>query len=393
MEKANREYKLPLHFHSAIGRRDNWSLIVRSPGRINIIGEHLDYNGGPVLPAAIEQGVFFAIRPSKDRQYHFMALDIEERVSLAAIPELKSGPGWFDYLAGIINQFKAKGFDLAPVEVIFGGNLPQGAGVSSSAALEGGMALVCNEICSAGLSRPELARICKASSNSYMGIPSGIMDQFASLNGRDGQAILLDCNSLEHEFVDAGINGYQFMLVNSMVTHELSSSEYPLRVAECEEGLEVLQRTYPTLEVLALASPEMVEAVKDEMRELVYHRCRYVAGERQRLQRAVEALRFGDAPALGRELNATHTGLRDDYAVSCTEIDFLQDFAENFNGVAGSRLMGGGFGGCTINLVATEQVDAFTTAVKAAYLDKFRLKAIVFPALIAGGSEVIFRKK
>lgn len=379
----------PSHFLSAIGHRDNWELIIRSPGRINVIGEHTDYNGGLVLPAAIEQAIYFAARPSKDNLFHFTALDIEERVTVSEIPASKNGPTWFDYISGVIQTFQHQGFNLPPVEVVFGGNLPQGAGVSSSAALEGGMAFLCNTITQAGFSRPELAQICKTSSNQYMGIPSGIMDQFASLNGQAGKAMLLNCANLDHEFVDIDIPGHQFLLVNSMVSHELSNSAYADRVAECQTALSILQNHHPDLEVLATATPEMVDALIAEMPEKVFKRARYVSTESKRIQRAILALKSGNAVALGNELNATHAGLRDDYEVSCPETDFLQSFAQSFDGVAGSRMMGGGFGGCTINLIKVGKIEAFSTSIQRAYRNAFGIEATIFPARIAAGTTVV----
>lgn len=380
---------IPKHFLSAIGPKSEWELVFRSPGRINIIGEHTDYNGGLVLPAAIQQAIYFAVRPSKDNSYHFTALDVEDQVHLSELPTAKTGNMWVDYLCGVADQFRQRGFELPAIEVVFGGNLPQGAGVSSSAALEGGMAFLCNELTKASFDRPELARICNQSSNQFMGIPSGVMDQFASLNGRKNQAMLLDCNTLEHEFVSAEIPGYAFVLVNSEVSHQLANSEYPVRVAECREGLKILQKHYPELEALSHAKPAMVEAHKEAFRPVVYQRCRYVAGESIRIKAAVDALRAKDALTLGKQLNATHVGLRDDYEVSCQEVDFLQSFAQQYEGVAGSRIMGGGFGGCTINLIEAEQVDAFIKDITAAYRAAFGIDACYFVSQIDDGTSLI----
>lgn len=388
---------LPTHFKVAIGSTDQWRLLLRSPGRINIIGEHTDYNGGWVLPAAIEQSIFFATRPSLDDQFHFKALDIDEHFSFslpskngtATSSVQKTGQMWVDYLLGILQQFIDAGHELAPQEIIFGGNLPRGAGVSSSAALEGGMAFLCNELTKAGLSRVELAQLCKRSSNQFMGIPSGIMDQFASLNGQAGKAILLDCNTLEHHFIEAKIPDYSFVLVNSEVAHQLGNSEYPVRVAQCQEGLKVIQEKFPNVAALSQATLEMVEHCKPELSEVIYRRCRYVAGENARIKSAVAALKRKDAVQLGHQLNATHAGLRDDYEVSCPEVDFLQSFAQEFKGVAGSRIMGGGFGGCTINLILTSEVAIFWDAIASAYQARFGIQPSYFVSQIHTGTHLI----
>lgn len=379
---------LPPHFIAATANQD-WDLIVRSPGRINIIGEHTDYNGGLVLPAAIDKAIYFAARKRADQQLVLHALDLGEQVTIALPQPQKTGNLWVDYLLGIAEQFRQKGHELPGMELVFGSDLPRGAGVSSSAALEGGMAFICNEFSQAGFSRPALAQLCKASSNNFMGIPSGIMDQFASLNGVKDRAILLDCDTLDFELIEAELPGYQFLLVNSMVTHQLAHSEYPLRVAECREALEVLQQFEPELQALCHANPAAVEAVKSQMREVVYRRARFATTEMSRIRRAVIALKAGNAVAVGQEMNATHAGLRDDYEVSCAEIDFLQQLALAHPGVVGSRIMGGGFGGCTINLLKEEEVENFKVAVSKAYSQVYGITAEFYEVPLSMGTEVL----
>jgi galactokinase len=380
--------QLPPHFVSATENQD-WDLIVRSPGRINIIGEHTDYNGGLVLPAAIDKAIYFAVRKRDDRQLIFHALDLDDEATVTLPQSEKTGNLWVDYLLGIADQYRKRGHELPGMDLVFGSDLPRGAGVSSSAALEGGMAFICNEIIGAGLSRPELAQLCKASSNNFMGIPSGIMDQFASLNGVKDRAILLDCDTLDFELVKAELPGYEFLLVNSMVTHELASSEYPVRVAECQEALAVLQQYEPELKALCHASPAAVEAVKGKMREVVYRRARFATTEMNRIRQAVVSLQAGDAVAVGKEMNATHAGLRDDYEVSCEEVDLLQSFAENYAGVAGSRIMGGGFGGCTINLIKVDRVAEFTKDIAAAYHTAIGKEPCFYEVPLSTGTEII----
>lgn len=379
---------LPPHFVAATENQE-WDLIIRSPGRINIIGEHTDYNGGLVLPAAIDKAIYFAARKRDDNQLVLRALDLNDEATVTLPQSAKLGNLWVDYLLGIADQYRERGHELPGMDLVFGGNLPSGAGVSSSAALEGGMAFICNELSGADFTRPELAQVCKASSNNFMGIPSGIMDQFASLNGAENRAILLDCDSLDFELVKAELPGYQFLLVNSMVTHELASSEYPVRVAECQEALAVLQQYQPDLKALCHANPAAVEAVKDKMREVVYRRARFATTEMNRIRKAVASLQAGDAIDVGKQMNATHAGLRDDYEVSCEEVDLLQSFAEKYDGVAGSRIMGGGFGGCTINLIKADRVEQFTQEVTTAYNTAFGKEPCFYEVPLSTGTEII----
>lgn len=380
---------LPVHFAAAIGARQPWTHLVRSPGRINIIGEHVDYNGGAVLPAAIQQACYFVSQYNKEGQFHFRAIDLGDEVRFTTLPDRPVAKTWVNYLLGIFREFTQLGHHFSPLTIAFGGDLPRGAGLSSSAALEGGLAFLLNEISGAGLDRPALARLCQRSSNNFMGVPSGIMDQFASLNGRAGHAILLDCDSLKHEFIPAELPGYRFVLLDSGVDHDHASGAYARRVAECNKGLAALQRKYPELTTLAAAAAEQLAGVQDQISPEVHQRCRYVIAEGERTRRAVAALRRGDAPTLGQLLNATHAGLSDDYEVSCAEIDFLQAVAERQAGVAGARLMGGGFGGCTLNLVREDRINKVVEIARRAYADVFGRELCYFVSQTANGTELL----
>jgi galactokinase len=325
---------------------DSFSLRLHSPGRINIIGEHTDYTGGWVMPAAIDKGIEFYARRMDGNSLLLHAVDLGKSQQLPLPVTGKTGELWVDYLAGIVEQFQQLGHEIPGLEIVFGGNVPRGSGMSSSAALEGGMAFLLNEVLSAGLSRPELARLSQRSSNEFIGVPTGIMDQFASLNGSPDGPILLNCDSLDFQPISAELPGYRWLLVNSMVTHELGSSEYPVRVAECQEALEALQKVFPDLEKLSHASPDQLEPVLDDLRPVVRKRASYVIHENIRVRQMAQALKAGDVSTVGKLLNKTHQGLRDDFQVSCEEVDLLQFLAsKNFRGaVAGSRIMGGGFG-------------------------------------------------
>ncbi|MEM7571526.1 MAG: galactokinase [Bacteroidota bacterium] len=379
---------LPNHFTAAIANQD-WQWIIRSPGRINLIGEHTDYNGGLVFPAAIDSALYFAARPIAGEQLQLNALDIQETASINPRTATPTGRQWVDYLLGICQEFIQLGHQIPALEIVFGGDLPSGSGMSSSAALEGGMAFLLNLCTSAGVSRPGLAQLCQRSSNHFMGIPSGIMDQFASLNGQAAKALLLDCANLEFKAVPADLPDYNWVLLNSKVTHDLAHSEYPTRVRECQTGFAAIQARYPAVESLCQATLEQLVSVKSELTTVVFQRCAYAIQEQGRVLQAAAALQAADAVLLGQLLNQTHAGLRDGYQISCAEVDFLQAFAQQHPAVAGSRIMGGGFGGCTINLVATSAVDEFVSAAQAAYLRKYKIKAPVYHVSPAMGTELL----
>ncbi len=362
---------------------------LHSPGRINIIGEHTDYTGGWVMPAAIDKGIEFYARRIEGSSLVLHAVDLNKSQKLPLPVTGKTGELWVDYLAGIVEQFQQMGQEVPSLEIVFGGNVPRGSGMSSSAALEGGMAFLLNEVLVAGLSRPELAQLSQRSSNEFIGVPTGIMDQFASLNGSPDGPILLNCDSLNFEPISAEVPGYSWLLVNSMVTHELGSSEYPVRVAECQEALEALQKVFPDLEKLSHASPDQLAVVINDLRPVVRKRANYVVGENIRVRQMAQALKVGNVSKAGKLLNATHAGLRDDFQVSCEEVDLLQFMAaENFRGaVAGARIMGGGFGGCTINLVRSTELNFLKAFLKNAYREAYDKTPEFYEVNIGAGTK------
>jgi galactokinase len=365
------------------------TLAVRGHGRINIIGEHTDYNLGFVLPGAIDKSIYFLARPNERPEIRLQALDIERsgRIALDTAIE-RSDELWRDYLAGICLQFRERGYELPGLDIAFGGDLPVGSGMSSSAALECGMATLLNELTGAGLSGPEIAQLAKKSSNTFLEIPCGIMDQFASMMGQDSGVILLDCRSLEYEPVPVAMGDYEWVLINSNVSHELGDSAYGQRVRECAEGVDILQRKYPEVKSLRDATPALVEELREAMPENVYLRCHYVTSEGVRTQRAVAALRAGDHVTMGELLLQTHAGLRDEYEVSCPEVDFLVDRAIANPHVTGARIMGGGFGGCTINLVHREAAETFGQETLAAYAERFGRQGELYRVRLTAGTSV-----
>ncbi len=364
-------------------------LLVRACGRINLIGEHTDYNDGYVLPAAIDKHIYFAVAENHSSICRFYAADIQQFGEADLQHITKSDQLWLNYLRGILQQFQLAGKTLRGVDVAFGGDLPIGAGVSSSAALECGFAFALNTLFDGGFSRKELAQLAQRSSHQFLGIPCGIMDQFASVMGKANHFILLDCRSLEHRYIPADLGDYEIVLLNSNVHHELASSAYGERVAECKTGVIFLQKHDVNIQSLRDVTLPMLEAHQSEMSPVVFRRCKYVVTEHDRTLQACEYLQNGQIEALGQLLFSTHDGLRDDYEVSCTEIDFLVAFAKAFTGVAGARVMGGGFGGCTINLVRREAVQDFVKKAQSAYFQEFGIELGHLEVRIADGTEVV----
>ena len=366
-----------------------WTWHLRSPGRINLIGEHVDYTGGLVMPASIDKAIYFAARPLTEPEWRLHAVDLGQQRTISLPIGGATQDLWVNYLTGIGVQYQDQGQFLPGLEIVIGGDLPSGAGVSSSAALEGGMAFLLNELLGTSLSRPELAQLCKRSSNTFLGIPSGIMDQFASLNGLATGPIVLNCHTLEFEPVKDGLTDHTLLLINSMVSHDLSDGAYAERVAECQRALEAIQERAPQVTYLSAATLPQLEAVKDKLDELALRRAHYVIEENDRVRSAITALEAGSSYELGRLLNATHAGLRDAYAVSCEELDFLQRAATALDGVAGARMMGGGFGGCTLNLVRETDLDQVQQTVTQAYRATYGIDCACYPVRLAAGTSLI----
>ncbi|PHN08522.1 galactokinase [Flavilitoribacter nigricans] len=361
-------------------------LLIRSSGRINIIGEHTDYNDGFVLPAAIDKYIYFAVGKNGTDSCRFWANDIEEADEVDLDDIQSSDQLWANYLFGILEQFQQMGVSLEGIDVVFGGNLPIGSGMSSSAAMEVGFATALKHLFGVEIQKPEIAKLAQRSSHQFIGVPCGIMDQFASVMGKKDRVIRLDCRSLEYDYIPFYLEDYQVVMINSKVSHSLASSEYGTRVKECQSGVAILQQHYPDVKSLRDVSLEQLEKHQEDMPEVIYKRCHYVVAENERLLRACDALEKGDIAQLGQLLNETHDGLRYEYEVSAPEVDFLVEFAQQFPGVAGSRIMGGGFGGCSINLVKKDRVAAFKTAVLQAYQDQYSILGEAYEVAAVDGT-------
>lgn len=334
-------------------------VLVRSPGRINIIGEHTDYNDGFVMPAAVSKAIYFAVKPNNKGLYRFHSYDFNENFETKPENIEPSGISWANYLLGVIAQFVKDDKEIPGFDCVFGGDIPVGAGMSSSAAIETGIAYALNYIFSLGYESLPLVKFAQTAEHEYAGVQCGIMDQFAVVFGQDHQAIKLDCRTLDYEYAPIKSDDYLFVLVNTGVKHSLASSEYNKRRNECNTGVKLLQKYYPDIRALRDATEEMILDHKTEFTQEVFDRCLYVVQENKRVQMASEALENNDFQTLGELMYHSHAGLRDQYEVSCNELDFLVYTAETIDGVVGARMMGGGFGGCTINLIERDKLDVF----------------------------------
>ena len=358
-----------------------------SPGRVNLIGEHTDYNEGFVLPGAIDKAIYLAIRPNNSPKVKVFSLDYQEMVSFVPSPE-RLAVHWANYILGVVMELKAAGAETGGFDAVFGGDIPLGAGLSSSAALESVFAFALNDLFGLGKSLAELARTGQLAEHHYAGVRCGIMDQFASLHGQAGQLIKLDCRSLAFERIpfDARAAGLRLVLVDTLVKHSLASSEYNVRRQQCEAGVAVVRQQHPGVKSLRDISPGMLLESKNRMEPLIYRRCSYVIEENLRLLRGCDALQENDLETFGRMMTGSHEGLSQEYGVSCQELDFLAGLAARTPGMLGARMMGGGFGGCTINLVSAAAHDAFVDEATHRFEREFGQKPRVYDVVISDGA-------
>lgn len=345
----------------------NTPLLFKSPGRVNLIGEHTDYNDGFVLPASVNKAIYFAIAPNSVNQFRLFSYDLNESYQTSINNIGKCDKAWANYLLGVIAQFEKDGKKIQGFDCVFGGDVPIGAGMSSSAAIECGLAFAINKIHNFSYSSLELVKFSQIAEHEYAGVQCGIMDQFAIMHGKENSVIKLDCRSLEYELYPLDMSDYLLILVNTGVKHELASTEYNNRRKECEEGVKLLQKYNPNLNSLRDVSLELIQKHKTEFDSVIYNRCTYVIEENKRVEKACKALLDKDYIEFGQQMYGSHYGLKDKYEVSCAELDDLVVIAENFDGVIGARMMGGGFGGCTINLVKKSVVSEFEKIIRASY--------------------------
>lgn len=366
------------------------AVVARAPGRVNLLGEHTDYNQGFVLPMAIGLSIEMAGRRGRRGEVRVLAADLGETAafSLDHPIERDSRRPWSNYVRGVLWALRQRGIDLAGMDLAFGGDLPPGAGLSSSAALEVATALVARALAGFEIEPPLLAALCQQAENEFVGMRCGIMDQFVCLMGRAGHALFLDCRSLAFEQVPLSLGECLVAVCHSGVRHTLVASEYNLRRLQCQEGVRALAARFPEVLALRDASPEQLEVVRPEISPEVERRCRHVIEEDRRVLDGVAALRRGDLRAFGRLLDASHVSLRDLYQVSCREVDLLVDLARALPGVLGARITGGGFGGCAVSLVARSSVEAFRERVLAEYQRSTGIAPRLFLCEPAGGAVV-----
>ncbi len=361
-------------------------VVVRSPGRVNLIGEHTDYNNGFVLPAAIDKAIYMAVSPRNDKELHFVSedLDMNYRGEIGQLAH--SSLQWPDYILGVIGQLQQAGHSLGGFNCVFGGDIPPGAGMSSSAALECATIYSLNEIFGLGLGTLTMVKLAQRSENEFVGVKCGIMDQFASMFGRKQQVIRLDCQSLEYEYVPFKTDGLRIVLFDTRVKHSLASSEYNTRRQQCEAGVKLVKAHYPHVNSLRDVVPEMLDRFVAPVDPVIYKRCRYVVDENARLLAACEDLRKGDIVSFGRKMFATHEGVSVQYEVSCPELDFLVEHVKGHPAVLGARMMGGGFGGCTINLVREDAIEELVEHTAVAYAKAMHKELKAYKGQIEDGT-------
>lgn len=363
--------------------------IYEAPGRINMIGEHTDYNEGFVLPAAIDKAMVFAVQKNDDHIFRLYSYDYKELCEVSSTKLVERSRLWSKYLLGVLAQFEKRNLDITGFDCVFGGDIPLGAGLSSSAALASGFAFAINDISNFGLSSFELVKIAQMAEHEYAGVMCGIMDQYASIFGKSERLIQLDCQSTTHQYFPLKMDEHIIALVNTNVKHSLASSEYNLRRQECERGVQFFKIDQP--EITSLRGVK-IQTILDNERNLdpvTYKRCKYVVEENNRVEQATEALKKSDYTLFGSLMYQSHEGLSKHYEVSCPELDFLVEETNTMQEVLGARMMGGGFGGCTINLIEKSFATEFERTIKKSYLQKFATKADVYFVKIGDGTRRI----
>ena len=356
-----------------------------SAGRINLIGEHTDYNGGFVFPGAIDKGIMAEIKLNGTNKVCAYSLDLDEYVEFGLAEEDAPSQSWSRYIFGVCREIIKRGGEISGFNTVFAGDVPLGAGMSSSAALESTFAFALNHLFNLGIDKFELARIGQSTEHNYCGVKCGIMDQFASVFGKKGQLMRLDCKTMEYKYYPFHPEGYRLVLLDSVVKHELASSAYNKRRESCERAAAAIRERHPEVEFLRDANREWLDEVKDSISEEDYMRAEYVIDEVARVLDVCDALERDDYETVGEKMYETHYGMSRLYEVSCEELDFLNNIAREC-GVTGSRVMGGGFGGCTINLVKNELYVPFIEKAKAAFTQRFGHEPKVYDVVISDGA-------
>lgn len=360
-------------------------IITRSPGRVNIIGEHLDYNEGYVLPAAIDKAIYVGISKRNDDKIYLHSVDYNEDYQVS-LQDIKPTKTWATYVLGVTDQLIKRGHKISGFNVVLDGDVPVGAGLSSSAALECAAAFALNELFSLGLEKLEMVKIAQKAEHAFAGVRVGIMDMFASMFGKKDHVIKLDCRSLEYEYKPLKLEGYKVVLFNTNVEHSLASSEYNTRRKQCEQGVAWVKEHHPEVTALRDADMNMLNEYVLPKDEIIYKRCKYVVEEIDRLLKGSDDLERGDIKALGQKMFRTHEGLSTEYEVSCKELDFLVEAVKDNEAVIGARMMGGGFGGCTINIIKEEAIKDLKEKLSSEYTKATGLELTTYIAQIENGT-------
>lgn len=382
--------RLTQQFHDAFGNGGAIH-IIRAPGRVNLIGEHTDYNDGFVFPMAIEPQVIAVCRARNDGQVQIASTyKPGEKLSFSVQSKIEKGePSWGNYFKGVAALLREAGMPLVGMDLLLDNSLPVGGGLSSSAAIELAASLAMLKLAGVEMDRPRLALICQQVEHQYVGLPCGIMDQMIVAAGKANHAMLLDCRDLSQRFVPIDGNELRVVIINSMVKHTLSGSEYPERRAACESGVKTLQKTHPTIKALRDVTMKQLEAAKSQLSDVIYRRCRHVITENERTTKAADFLAKRQYEQAGKLMNESHVSMKNDFEITTAELDYLAETAASMKGVYGSRMTGGGFGGCTVSLVQPRHVEAFTESIAAAYQKKFNVTPSIFSTAAAAGASVI----
>jgi galactokinase len=362
--------------------------VVLSPGRINIIGEHIDYNDGYVLPAAIDKIICFAFEKSNSNVSRIIAIDLDDEFEIDVTSSMELTDNvWTNYIRGVVNQLKLKGFEFEGFNCVFSSNIPVGSGLSSSAALECGFLFGLNELFNLNIKPVDIA-LMGQSAEHWVGINCGIMDQFSSVMGLENKVIKIDCRTLDYEYHTADFNDYSLILFDSNVKHSLMTSAYNERREQCEEGISIIKNNFPEITSFRDCTEQHILGLQHIMSANVFKRCLFVVKEINRVKLACEALDNGKIEALGKLMFETHEGLSKDYEVSCTELDMIVDTLKKEEAVVGSRLMGGGFGGCTINLIKKGHEERIKKELSVLYFDTFGIELKIYDVKIGNGTSL-----
>jgi len=383
---GDRPRRLAAAFRDAYGAEP---LLVRSPGRVNLIGEHTDYNEGFVLPAAVDKAIYFAVGPRPGGKVTLQAADLGQSHEFDLAAPAWSDKRWPNYLIGVVDQLLKAGHRLDGFACVYGGDIPIGSGMSSSAALEAGLAFALNALFGLGLEPMALVKLAQKAENEFVGVRCGIMDMFANIFGRPKSVMKLDCRSLDCRYFPFEREDLRVVLCDTLVKRELASSEYNVRRGQCEAGVKILAARHPEVRSLRDATPEMLAAHEAEFEPVIFRRCNYVVRENRRVEEACDDLLAGDFVAFGRRMNGSHDGLRRDYEVSCAELDVLVEAARAVPGVLGARMMGAGFGGCTINLVEEKAVGPLGESAARAFRGAFGREPKLYISSLRTGTEVL----